>query len=690
MNPSDPNPLYSDASQQVSNTLEFDQQVVQIADPLELKIPDEDLVRIVKERKERAEKFYEDRYNLKGRRHKNEIYRFGRQVSINEAQGKYKDYESRSSMNIIYEIEATLKPLAMSQLPDIIITPGGPEPERLQSAQDLTEVVDSQNKKREMRQTASLAFQHLPVYFTAVVKARWDPEKGKAGDYRFDVINPEYVVADNTATSTNVDDMSFVAQCWPQTAQELLMRFPKKKEEIRSELQMDGIQTGTDSTWKDLASEVKPWEIWFDWYRRKGDDQGLMKREDAISMNEPGIEWERVCAVLWLYGDIILDKKLDPNFDHEGTTKMMTQDDPMMQSSRRELTMDELMMSAVMGQDIPNVEQEQVYHNYFSRPHKPYYFFGYDQWGKIPYDETSRIEQNLRNQENLDTQNKTMLDQLKTRVKHIWGKDSGLRKEDVQRLDMDDPKMDVLVEGNPNDVHSSVTPERPDTAQFKAIGDTQSAMYGLAGANAVRGTVQSEVATTNQIAREADFTRSDDLVEDTINAFYEWMSGWQMQFIKLRYTDAHMVEILGAKGQTTYKRIHRDLVVDGMEVKIKASSTDKLKAQRNAMEAAKLGPPYTNPLDFFNDMDISDPEGRTERGMMLTLDPPGYFMKYVMGMDPSQVAPALNQGLPGPAGPPTPDGQTGAPGEQPVAQPSPADTSQVPAAPPEPSQPMNI
>lgn len=677
------NPLYTDPQQQVLNTLKPTDGVVNIADPIQLDIPDDELQKIVDKRIKDSKKFFEEKYDLSERREKNERYLFGRQLGQLEKDGKLKDYETRSNDNALYEIESSLKPLAMSKLPDTIVTPGGEDEERKESAKNLTLVIDDTNKKREQREIVGLAFKHLPVYFTAVLKARWNPEKGKGGDYEFIEINPKYIVASHTATSRNPDDMDIIAQIVPQQVQEVIMKFPGKKKEFLEALKLESASAGGDPTWKELATEVKIWEVWFDWYKKKKDPEEVEKNE---SIMEPGLQWEKVSGVLWMYEDVILDKMLDPNFDHVGEKKKFIYGVPGDESTKKEVQEQDLLMSALTGQEIPGVVEETVYHNYFERPHKPFFFFGYDQWGKVYLDETSRIEQNIRNQENLDDQNKTILDQIKTRVKHIWSKDSGLNKSDVQRLDMDNPRMDVVVDGDVSKVHKEIVPERPDAAQFNARGDTRARMLAIAGATAVTGKLQTDVATSNQIAREADFTRSDDLVEDTINPAYEWMARWQMQFIKLRYTDEHMKEILGAKGEMTYVRLRRDTISDGMEVMIKASSTDKLKAQRNAIDTAKLGPPYSNPLDFFRDMGMSDPEGRAERGLLLMADPSGsmYMTSVIMGLkDVPQMAGALNGPM---GGAPAPMNQPNAmvPGAPPAPQqnPTPTDTTQVPASPP--------
>lgn len=665
----------------VHNPINPEEGMGELQDPLSLDIPDDELVKIIEHEIDADKKFWNQEYNLTERRKKTEIALFGRQVAEKEKKEELKKYEARYSDNAIYEIEATLKPVAMSHLPDLIVAPGTENEESKKSAEDVSKAVNDDIKKRDNRKVLGLGFKHLPVYFTAVIKARWNPELGDHGDYEFFNVHPDRIVISRSAKSNNVDQMNRVAELLPVTVQDLLMRFPKKKDELFDKLKsFKRIQGDKDFTWKDLATELDIWEVHFTWYKKAKEVD-----PEGMSIEEPGNKWEKIEGVLWKYEDIIFDKMRTPNFDYEGEERWFKYDDPSDENSKLEISAEEMMISAMTGQMPPNMSIDQIYHNYFKAPHKPYFFFGYDQWGKVAIDETSRIEQNLTNQDNLNTQGKQIIDTLKARAKHIWSTDSGLAAEDVQNMDMDNPKLDALVDGNVNETHKVIEPERPDAAQFNALQMNKDNMFALAGAQSLTGDIKSDVATTNQIAREQNFTRADDLVEDTINAASEWMAQWAMQFIKLRYTEEHFRRLLGSKGSFTFLKLNRDQIEDGMEVMIKSSGTDKLKAQRNAMDAAKLGPPFVNPIDFFKDMEYSDPEGRAERGMVFAIDPNTYMVKYVMGLNDANAMGAALNGTPPVAGQPAPaspmGGQPAAPQTPPMA-PSAQDTSAVPTMPP--------
>jgi hypothetical protein len=82
--------------------------------------------------------------------------------------------------------------------------------------------------------------------------------------------------------------------------------------------------------------------------------------------------------------------------------------------------------------------------------------------------------------------------------------------------------------------------------------------------------------------------------------------------------------------------MNSNMIEEGMDVKIKASGTDKQNRQNNAMNMAKLK--MVDLISFYEDMDMNDPEGRAEKLMMMQTDPQGYLMKYVMKTTPLQGA----------------------------------------------------
>lgn len=641
-------------------------------DPLSLDIPDEDLVDIIDRQIRISRNFYKNEQDLYDRRSTNELYYFGRQVIEKDKAHLLKDYESRFHDNALYEIEATLKPLAMSRLPDLLVTPGNDSNEAKLMAQELSKIVDTQIKERENRQVLGMAFKHHAIYFVGVIKVRWDPERD---DYRFECIHPDMIDVDNTSPSPNTDDMTFISQIVPTTIKKTLMRFPNAREDFIKELETNGIRPGVNHSWDNMATPIRIREVWFTWYKKAEGEN----------------EYKRIEGVLWKYQRCILKKMKNPNFDYEGEQRYFRLDE---EGKKRELTPEEAIQIIATGMKPPDIKKEKVYHNYFKYPKKPYFLLTYDQWGKQPYDETTAFEQNLGNQKALDKRGKQIEETLDNTGHHIWSKESGLKSSDIQEMDMSDPDQDVVVDGDVNQVHKYIEPARPTPEEFKDIADIRERMYSISGSNAVRGQIQSDTATTNQIARESNFTRADDLVEDTINAAAEWMGNCALHFIKLRYTREHFREVLGVAGDVVFVRLNRNMVREGMLVKIKASGTDKLRAQNNAMDMAKMGfGVVIDPVQFYRDMGLSDPEGRTRQVMLFNMDKQTYMNQYVEGLETSQeqaetllqMGVQAQQGQPNgqtPAvsngqSPPLPNGSAGVP-----QQPTPLNTQQMPAQPP--------
>ena len=626
----------------------YSENVGEITDPIALDIPDDELVKILDKRRDDSRHFYSEEYNLYEVRKRNEIYRFGRQVQELQKNGKLKDYESRTLDNVLYEIERTQKPLALSQLPDLIVSPGQNTDQSRQLAELITKVVNSDLQQEKNRKVLSIAWQHRPVYRVGIIKCVWNPALfGGLGDYEFIYIHPDAIDFDQTATEADCDKMSFVSHGVSLTVETVMMRYPKKKDEFIEELKKQGIMGKGDSepNWKALATPITVREFWATDYEKA-----------------EGKKWKQVECLVTKYRDCILWKSKNPLFDYTGELQSFTYDDPRLESSKRRITTEEMQQSMMTGQFPSNVTQEQVYHNFFDSPKKPFFFMVYDQWGKQPLDETTHLEQNISNQDRIDGTDKQIQDTLKNRGHHIWSKMAGLSSGDIKKMDHNNPDEDYLVNGIPQQQHEFIPPDRPTPQEYDNLDRLHNRMYALASADSIRGELQDDKVTNNQIGRESNYTVMDDMVEEMINKAAQWMAGWAMHMIKTRYTQAHFRKILGAKGEWIFLQINQDFVEDGQEVMIKASGTDKLRKQNNAMNLAKMDKIST--LDLYQDMDLDDPEGRTARLITEHVDGPLFLSAFVETGPTStpQLAAKLaaitqqQQAQPQPGGQPQPNG----------------------------------
>ena len=328
-------------------------------DPLTLELEDDDLVRAIDRRVQASDKFYNGSdIQLKVRRKKNKEFLIGKQGDPT----KIKKYQVAYIDNLIYEAENTIKPIAMSRLPDLTVKPAKDTQESKDLARDLTKLVNSDIRKRENRRVLAVAWRHLPVYYLGVIKAFWDSNKGKYGDYGFKFVHPEKIVLDHTAPTA--EDVDFVDEYVELSIQEVVMRFPKKKDEIYKACSVT--QSNLDEK---LASIITIHEVWFKWWEKNTDKQAV---EDKNKSEMPDLQgWKEVNAVCWKYKHLILEKMKNPYWDWEGTTELQTGDGMPVAP--------EMMTQALTGEI--STDTAQVFNNFFTRPQFPYIFLTYEQWG---------------------------------------------------------------------------------------------------------------------------------------------------------------------------------------------------------------------------------------------------------------------------------------------------------------------
>jgi len=604
------------------------------ADPLTLELDDDVLVRRVNKLLDDAKKFYNnDKIDLVNRQQKNKDYLMGRQLNVKNL----KRYQQPFIDNLIYEAEGTIKPIALSRLPDLFCKPAQDTDQSKELAMSVTKLVNSDIRKRENRKVLSLAWRHHPVFFQGVIKPFWDPNEGALGDYKFRVVHPQNVVLDWTCPTNDPADMKFIAEAVELTVEEVVMRWPDKKGDLMKKL---GISASNEQ--EKMLSTIKIWEVWFKWWEKKKD----IKKQSQQEEYSGGLgDWAEVESVCWKYDDILLGKMRNPYWDWKGESKLVKPDgSPVSDSEARD---------AVLG-NIPS-EVKKVYANFFNKPQKPYIFLNYDVMGEHPMDYTSRIEQTISLQDNINKRGMQITDMNdRARGKHIFSTKAGLTKKDIEHLDMDNPHQDLVVNGPVNEAHSFVngTPAQPGL--FNELNMDRQRLFAKMGTNATTRGERSgdETAAGRQILRESDFGRIDDMVEETINPAAEKMAMWSLQFIRLFYTKEHMVKILGPDGNTTFMGITQDAVEDGMEIVTQASGVDKVMKKREAYERARMG--MTDPLSFFIDVDATDPKGRTEKLFLSKVSPELYLQKFVYGMDTAQMAGQLSSA--GAAVPPSPIG----------------------------------
>lgn len=607
------------------SALSLHDTIIEDSDPLKLELDDQDFVAVINDSITASISYYKKK-QLPERQKKMMDYYMGSQIQTTGPRA-LQDFQPRFVENVVYEGVRRIKPIATSRLPDITIKHGeSPEIERL-----MTDLVNTDITSRTTRKLLGLAHVHEQLCLYATIKSRWNPELGDDGDYEFINIFPLNIVWDHKCKTSNADDMRFVAEKVDITVKEVVMMFPKAREDLFAELSI----LPEDETEKKMASIIQIWEVWFHWWK---------DRRDPVTGE---VKWEKIHAVVWKYGNVILGKMKNPYFDFEGKINIFSRE----MKEKKAPTEDEV-MRAYMGEI--SLESNVTYNNYFKAPRKPYFFMVYESLGEDPIDATNRVEQVLYFQDHINDEGRQIIEMNDRSVGKPIFNTEALGAEQIKNLDWRNMKQAIGVSGE--DINKVFTyaqmPAAPQQLYTSKENNRQIA-FEMLGVNATTRGVREGDQTLGeaQMFREQDFGFIDDLVEDTINDAAEWIAQWTMQFIKVFYTKSHYKEIIGKDGDSLYEAVSQDYVSDGMVAKVSASAVDKMMRKQLAMQNAKMG--MSDPLSYFEDLGVPDAKEKARRAFMFKAAPQMYFSTYLQDdkSGPMAPQPAPMQGDPMAAAP---------------------------------------
>ena len=111
--------------------------------------------------------------------------------------------------------------------------------------------------------------------------------------------------------------------------------FPKSKDKFMEELRGQGVmgKNDTEPSWKAMMTPVDIREVWATNY-----------------VKADGDNWKKVEGLIWKYRTCLLGKMKNPYFDYEGESQTFSYADPMLQSSKHKVTIDEMKQSLITGQ----------------------------------------------------------------------------------------------------------------------------------------------------------------------------------------------------------------------------------------------------------------------------------------------------------------------------------------------------
>lgn len=549
---------------------------------LSLPIEDADLLSVINDKIANTKKHF-DKINLEKRRKTNRDFWKGNQLNL-------ENYDLRYQVpyidNIIYDDLETRIALAAGRMPDIIATPAGEDERSVQNARDIEDLLEYRINTSMMKRLIKDALRNYHLDFSAVIKCRWDKNKGENGDFVFELVRANRIGFDHTATIPHdgftADNCDLIYEWIEEPVSVILAKFPKAKDKL---IAMLGGQTSLNS--KRLVSKLRYQECWFRWYSESG---------------------ELMYGTCWKYNNLILDKQKNPYWDWDGSTK-------------------------IEANDAGEYESKKVYNNYFEQPRPPYIFLTYQNLGDSIIDDTTPVEQAIPLQK-ITNKRGSQITELADRIAPRYTFMANvITKEEARRIDPKDPTESIWLDSPTTDdirkgmmVTQSAAP--PPILYQDQVGlrnriDSKFSTHGT-----TRGETQpQESGISKQITREGDLTTADDMSDVVVERVVYEMVNWALQMIKLFYDKPHIIRFTGKDGEVLHREITSDHVEDGLIAEVKSSSVDKQTRRSDAMNLVQAK--SIDPQTLFEDLDVDNPKERTRRLIAFQTGPNDAYSAYL-------------------------------------------------------------
>lgn len=258
---------------------------VDALDALDITLEDREIIGALHGRIEDSRSYWNAAkgYDLENVRNENVNLHLGKQVDKNALYAHQVPYVDNE---IFVGVESILA-YTTSNTPQPEVYPAQDNEESKILAQDLEKVMLAHADKFDLPRKMEGAVRNLLLKRVGFLKLRFDPFYGKNGELIPEVIDPDNIIVDkNAAMGENPAFICHVLKC---SVDELVARFPKKKDEIFQEI---GIVRGTP---KQMGTTVIYREVWCTYWKDGGPKEG----------------------VVWYFGKLVLDKSLTPNWDYD-------------------------------------------------------------------------------------------------------------------------------------------------------------------------------------------------------------------------------------------------------------------------------------------------------------------------------------------------------------------------------------
>jgi len=524
---------------------------------LEVDLDEDELIKLANQWKKNWDKKIDSLPDL---RRENEHYWLGIQSDYQGGRSGHGHHENRD--NVLFEAVETFIPLATSANPEpLVVADNTVEGEELADTvrKQLTYIADTSRLKLDLKR----AVRFWLLYYVGVAKISWD---FPSDEIKTDVIRPQQLILDPEASVESAEYTGqYIGHVRKDTAETLVKRFPKKKEEIKK-LVKDKMMTELRYT-----------------------------------------EWWTTDVLFWKVNDIILDIKRNPHWNYNST--------------REEVTTDEFGVETTE-------EVEERGRNHFSERKMPFVFLSVFNVGKHPYDQTSLVEQVISIQDSINLRRRQIdanASQMNTSI--IADADVVTKEQLAQAARALAVGLPIRVSGGERSVGRNNVPPLPsfvfdalidDRTQLRNIfGVSGSSPQGVRGERTVRGKIQIQGQDADRIGSGIG-----EYVEEFADGIYNW---WvQMMFVY--YNEEHHAAVVGKDSAMEFTSLRRDDFNKKLLVSVKPGSLvpkDDLTKRNEAIDLWAAG--AIDPVTLFDKIGYADPNDAAKRLFQWQSNPASLF-----------------------------------------------------------------
>lgn len=523
-----------------------------------------------------AEKFWDSKLDLTNVRNKVEKYWLNNYYSSSDLydfQAEYKD------PRIAIAIE-TLVSLVSSNPAQPMVTQAYDTDASYELAQQHAKALLAKYEDLYLKAEFQMVARHLLIgYRLGVQKVGWDdtigqlqPDGSRFGDMTVRTLRPQRVVID--AGAQNINDIPLVAEYCSAMVEDLMARYPDKKEDIMKEA---GVQNG----------------VKFDFTKRVGYMEVHFTTTDKKSN-------KRVEGIAWKYKGVILDSTKTPFWNYDETTTDST------------------------GQ----VKQA----NFLEKPAKPYIFYNFLNLGRWVIDDISLTEWAATLQDIHDKRGRQIVENA-DQMNGGWVFNTRMVKATDAAAWVNNPGDKILANGNVNEAVARLNAPQLDPMVLNDKMDARNEIDNVFGTH---GAIKGEVTAAKTLGQDVLSQRGDTArlntlvtaIEDGSDRLYKFMT----QVMKVFYNEPQLIRYSPQDDSTTFFSHGADQIEPGVAIRVKSGSVlpeDPIAKKQETMQLL----PILDPLSIAQGLNKPNPKEWAKQNLYFRIFPDKYISE-ILGVNP--------------------------------------------------------